>query len=42
MDISKFNSVSELILLLDDVARDLEFEQPEQYEDLQTLIKELS
>ena len=42
MDISKFNNLSELIILLDDVARDLEFEAPEQYEDLQALIKELS
>lgn len=42
MDTSKFNNLSELIILLDDVARDLEFEDPEQFEDLQTLIKELS
>lgn len=42
MDTSKFNNLSELVDLLDDVARDLEFEDPEQYEDLQTLIAELS
>lgn len=42
MDTSKFNNLSELVILLDDVARDLEFEDPEQFEDLQTLIKELS
>lgn len=42
MDTSKFNNLSELIILLDDVARDLEFEDQEQFEDLQILIKELS
>lgn len=42
MDTSKFNNLSELVILLDDVARDSEFEDPEQFEDLQTLIKELS